>query len=104
MSSPLYDIGDAVYLAESAQIGYLEPVRITGITKNASEWVYTVSAGPSLPIGNATYGDRVNIVNGSVLYFSESEFVDVCSALRLARSYYELRLSAIDSQLASLCG
>ena len=101
--APLFNIGDIVYLRESAALGYLEAVRISGITKTRVGWIYTVSARTPGPIAVAHHGDRINSVAGSVLYFTESEFVLVCDALDLAEANVKRQLDKIQAQKASLC-
>lgn len=101
---PAYNQGDVVYLRESAQIGHLEAVKIASMTYRRGQWLYTINASQSMPVGNTTYSDRVNIVNGGVLFFSQSEFVDVCSALRLVIAFHQSKEATYTAKLNSLCG
>jgi len=97
---PTYDVGDIVYLRESAAIGYLEPLKISGLSKSSLGWVYTVVAGGSSPY--STYGDRKSLINGAILYYTESEFVSLRAALDLAYDYAIGVASRIDAQRNAL--
>ena len=102
-STPLYDEGDVVYLKESAALGFLEPARISSIFKKNNQWLYTVKMGASEPTSVAHYGDRIHMVSGSVVYFTEDEFVLLCDALDLAEANAKKQLIGIQSQKAILC-
>lgn len=103
MSAPTYDVGNVVYLKESAALGFLEAVKISGIYRNTDGWIYTTEARSAQPSAAATYGDRISFTNRATLYFSESEFVDVCAALDLAEAYAQRLLQSIQARKASLC-
>jgi hypothetical protein len=102
-STPLYDEGDVVYLKESAALGFLEPARISAIFKRNGQWLYTVKMGAGDPNPVAHYGDRIHMVRGSVVYFTEDEFVLLCDALDLAEANAQKQLDNIQSQKAILC-
>lgn len=99
-----YDIGDVVYLKESAALGFLEAVRISGIYKRDNGWVYTVSARSSNPSAADHYGDHASVVLGSVMYFTIDEFIPLCDALDLIEANLQRQLSNVQSQRSSLCG
>jgi len=101
--TPLYDFNDIVYLRESAALGFIEPVRIAGISKVANTWTYTISMSVSQPTPVSHYGDRIHRVQGSVLYFTEEEFVLLCDALELAEANAQKQLDNLQAQRASLC-
>lgn len=101
--TPKFTVGQHVYLKESAALGFLETVRINGIYKSPVGWSYTVAIGGREPTGARFYGDRVSLINNSVLFFSEDEFVSVCEALTLAERSLQKSLQDIQSKLASLC-
>ncbi len=102
MDAPLYEEGDTVYLRESAAIGFLEAVIISGIRRGDNKWLYSVQAGISQR--NAThYGDKISFVNGAQLLFTEEEFVPLCTALDLAEANLQRQLADIQRRKASLC-
>jgi len=103
MSSPKYEINEVVYLKESAAIGFLESVRISGIHRFNDTWIYTIVAGVNNPQHPPVYGDRISHVNNQTLYFSEDEFVTHCDALLLAEANALSVLKQLQSQRASIC-
>ena len=104
MSNPVYDIGQVVYLRESAAMGFLEAVKISGLYKTNAGWTYTIESRSAQPSAAATYGDRISFANNSTLYLSEGEFVTVCEALDLAEAYALRLLQSIQAKKQSLCG
>lgn len=103
MKKPLYNINDVVYIKESAAIGHLEAVRMSGIHMYNNEWVYTITVGSSNLKSPALYGDRVSQISTETLYFAENEFVTICDALILAEANALRALQKIQLQRASLC-
>lgn len=104
MQAPLYNIGDILYIKESAAIGFLEAVRISGVYQHTQEnWIYTVEARAASPRPAAIGGDRILHVNNAVLYFSESELISYCEALTLAESNVSNRLVQLQQLRASHC-
>ena len=103
MTSPKYDVGDTAYLRESAAIGFLEVVQISGVTQYNSAWVYSIKATPGQPRAQSLYGDRTSIINGSTLYFTESELIDQCAALALADARAQSVLDSIKAKKANNC-
>lgn len=103
MAAPAYEVGDVVYLRESAAIGHLEAVRISGIMRNGASWLYSVSASLSSPLHASHYGDKILHVNSKLLHFTEAEFVTKCEALSLARDNVSAMLDNLDAQIANQC-
>jgi 2-keto-4-pentenoate hydratase len=97
VSTPAYTIDDVVYLKESAGIGFLEAMRVSGVQLNAGGWVYSVSVAPAYPMRAGTYGDRRLLMTGTTIYYSEDELLQYCDALQLAlnvaRTRYETLLA-----------
>ncbi len=104
MNNPTYNLNDVVYLKESAALGFLEAVRIAGITYGKSGWIYTVSFNASRPINAPTYGDRIVFNRGSAVYYTEDEFVDHCTALNMMLTFHQTAVDKITQQINSLCG
>jgi hypothetical protein len=103
INPPTYDIGDVVYLRESAALGFLEAVVISGISRGPNNWVYSIVARAGQPAAPALYGDRITAVQGMILYFSEDEFVTVCDAQALVEANLQAQLDRIQLQRASQC-
>lgn len=103
MIPPTYDINDVVYLRESAALGFLEAVRITGVHKYKDGWVYTIGSRVADPRHPATFGDRISHVHAQTLYFSEDELVTHCDALLLAEANAMNMLQRIQSQKLAVC-
>lgn len=99
--TPKFDINDIVYLRESAALGFLEPVRISGISKNGTEWIYSVYAGLAGAASASLYGDRRSLVHGNVLLFTENEFVTEYEAMLLSKANLEKQLNGINRQIQS---
>ena len=103
INQPLYEPGDILYLLESAALGFLEAVRISGMMYGPNGWLYTVSAKASQPTAPSHFGDRITAVQGATLYFSEDEFVLVCDAQALVEANLQAQLDRIKLQRAAQC-
>lgn len=103
MQLPKYAPNDVVYFRESAAIGHLEAVTISGLSYYNGKWMYAIRAGRLLPTPVAQYGDRISMVNGQILQFSEEELIPICEALALAEANAILTLNRIQVQRAGLC-
>lgn len=98
MAPPTYSVGDVKYVRESAALGFLEAVKINSITMMNGIWVYSIQQSPSQPLSPNLYGDRTSLINGSVLYFTADELIDLCTALSLAEDKAQSNLANIQSQ------
>lgn len=96
MNPPAFDVGSVAYIRESAGVGDIEPVRIAGVHKGNGAWLYTISYHAATRNISA-FGDRISQVNGQVLYFTEDEFVDLCTACDIAETYINTKLERIRS-------
>lgn len=103
IEAPTYQEGDQVYLRESAALGFLEAVTISGIRRINGKWAYAIRAGMARPYAATTYGDRTSLVNGATLFFTESELISVCDALDLAIANAERVLERLQAQRNSIC-
>jgi len=104
MSNPLYKINDVVYLKESAALGFLEPMKISGIVSGAtSKWLYIIEAKIKNPAPVAHFGDRIGHVADTNLYFTEDELIVLCDALTLAEANAKRQLLNIQLQKDALC-
>lgn len=103
MAAPAYDIGNIVYLRESAAIGHLEAMKVSGVSRHGSSWLYTVATNIANPLSASHYGDKIAHVNSKIIHFTESEFVNLCDALTLCRANAARILDNLDRQIDTLC-
>lgn len=102
MAAPTYSYGQVVYLRESAALGILEAMRISGVHQGKDGWLYTVNASLSPPTPGS-FADRRSLVSTQVLYYSESEFVSLCDAYLLAEANAKRRYDQIKAQRQVYC-
>lgn len=103
MIAPAYAIGDIKYIKESAALGFLEAVKISGVRLENNVWLYNISAGVKQPLAPSLYGDRTSIINGNILYFTEDELIDECQALTLAEQRAQQVLDDIQARKNKKC-
>lgn len=103
IDAPTYAEGDTAYLKESAALGFLEAVTISGIVRQRGKWAYTIRVGHSNPTAPRYYGDRTSLVNAQTIYFTEDELISLCDALTLAEENAQRILDQLQAQRASLC-
>lgn len=108
-TAPLYNVGDTIYILESAKIGNLESYKVDGITWNqqSSGWLYIINIKRSND-GSLTgrenalgFGDRPGTYT---LLFSEQEIITYCLALTYAQAHHTRKLQAINALISSKCG
>lgn len=97
-TTPKYDINDVIYLEASARIGFLEAYKVTNVVRSRSRWLYTVDV-EQRPPAEPTIGGYIDIKQGRMLWFDESELTDLHTALLLAKNALELKLNNINNQL-----
>ncbi len=102
MTSPTYAVNDIVYLKESAALGHLEAVKISGVHSGQNGWMYTINASMSPPSVGA-YQDRRSMISTQILYFTESEFVPFCDALVLVETSAKLNYDNAKAQRQLHC-
>ena len=98
---PLYKNNDVVYLKESAALGFLEAVRISGVARINSTWLYTVYAGRMGAIAPSHFGDRISLTEANILNFTEDEFVNECEALTLSEANLQNQYDKVKAQKES---
>jgi len=104
MATPTYQINDIVYLKESAAKGFLEALRISGVSAYGSNWLYSIAVR-NTSITTATFGDHHRtMMTNAIMYFTESEFINLCDALQMSKDYHERMLLSINTQLSQMCG
>jgi len=100
-NAPKYDIGNVVYLRESAALGFLEPARISGISRRGPDWIYSIYVGLAGSTSANLFGDRRSMVHNNTLFFTEEEFVTELEALQLTKSNLERQLNSVNQQITS---
>ncbi len=85
MTNPKYDVGQVVYFRESAALGFLEAVRIGGISLGPNGWLYALNM-TMMPPSPGGHQDRRSWVSTQILYYTEDEFVLHYDALVLAEA------------------
>jgi hypothetical protein len=103
MSNPIYKVGETVYLRSSALLGFVEAVQIASVQSHNGNWIYSITSGNTQPTPGSLYGDRRSIIDTSIVYFSESEFVTLCESLQSVKVSLEERLSKINTAIESNC-
>lgn len=84
MDVPKYNVGDVVYLRESAGIGHLETVHIRAVVSFQGSWAYVISTSSMNNISASTYSDRINYQTGVGIYYSQNELLTKAEALEMA--------------------
>ena len=102
MTNPKYDYGAVVYLKESAALGFIERMRISGVHLHQNGWVYTIDASLSPP-SPGNFVDRRSHINTQQLYFSEDEFVTLCDAYLLAEANAKATYDRIKASRQTFC-
>ena len=103
-TAPTYSINDVVYLRSSAARGFIEAVRISGITQNATSggWLYQIRIESKPPIGQ-TVGDYVDLKKELDFYLTEDELINFCAAAALVEQQLTRRLARIQAKRDELC-
>lgn len=99
---PRFHIGDAVYLRESALLGFVESYKIDGVEFNtrANQWAYKIVIRQRGPSTN-TIIDRVDLSEKlRHITFFEAELIEYCEALDLAIQNTEERLARLRANRA----
>lgn len=103
MAANLYSPGDVVYFKESAAMGKIEAVRISGVSLNNNGWLYTLSN--TISAGSpGSYFERRSPVGTQVLMFSEDELISLCAAYALAETSAKAIYDKVKAQRIALCG
>lgn len=98
---PNFNPGDVVYFRESAALGFVEAVRISGVHLTSRGWLYTVSLHSQIPFVGM-YNDRRSLINNETVFYSESELVSGREAYELAEAAALRNYERIRSQRESL--
>lgn len=103
MSNPEYNIGDVVYLIESAKVGSLESYTISSIRQDANGvWYYNI-AMPSRPVRATTVGDQNNLQHDVAISLTGDQLTDYCTAVETIETYFQMQLVRIQALKAARC-
>jgi hypothetical protein len=102
-TSPQYTVNDVVYLRESAAMGFLEAVKVSGVHLGQTGWLYTFNIGLTPPSPGGAHLDRRSNIGTQTLYFTEDELVLYCEAIRLAEDNAKRAYESFRAQRLALC-
>jgi hypothetical protein len=104
MVPPLYNVNDLICIAESAALGFLEQYRVSTVTNQGIEWIYTIKWGIPKPYERtALFGEMISGQEQFLRYFRESELMPYCDAVDLIVQVLQRRLYEAQRIQASLC-
>jgi len=92
-NTPAYQERQVVYVKESAALGNLEAVVITGIERKSGKWHYNIARNANLRLG-----DRASYTNGRTILYSEEELITYQEALDYAQANLVSQLNDIESK------
>jgi len=100
MGDPLYKLNDAIYLEESATLGFLESYRVDGIEYDteSGQWLYLAVIRMNGPETD-TVIDSYNLRKIQRLRFGENKITDICGALDLAIAKLQANLTQLTLKL-----
>jgi hypothetical protein len=98
-----FKIDDVVYLRTSAQIGFLESYKVTGIYQvRNGVFTYTININERPPSAQ-TVGDRIILKQPTTLYFNEDELLSYCEAQQIVVDHLRRRLASEEARLQARC-
>ncbi len=102
MSTPKYNIGDIVYLAESAKLGFLESYQVASMRLPViGQWLYTIQIPARQGVQGLTMGDQIRINKSVAFELIESSLIPFRGALDLALESAESRVAYLRSVKSS---
>lgn len=101
-AAPRYQIDEVVYLRASAALGELESYRVGAVQDRGIGWVYQIFID-SRPPAEWTLGDRIDLKEERLLFFTEEELVSLCEALDLAATALAGTIARVKSQIDDFC-
>lgn len=104
MSNPLYQVGDEVYLLDSAKTGSVMSYMISGSRQMTDgSWVYKFCIPRRPPNNNATMGDRIKHGRDLDFELREAQLCSYCEAVEIALAYFRTQVSALEAQYNTYC-
>jgi len=103
MSLPIYQVDDIVYLIESANVGFIESYRITGVRQDSAGWWYNISVEARAPVGGQTYGDRITLRRDLDFELQEASLCDYCTAVGRALAAARAQVARLEALYAAQC-
>ena len=103
-TAPTYDINDVVYLKSSAEIGFIEAVRVSNIAYDPLTKlpVYLISR-QTKPPQESTVGDQVDLKSDFNYWLTEDELLTYCDALDMAILSQEAQLVKLRARRDAQC-
>ena len=104
-TAPLYDIGQIVYLRESAALGFLESYAIKEMKyEPTGKLVYTLVTSLKAPEANQTIGDRITGQQVLPIRFYEEDLVEYAEAIELCIANLQAQLTALQNLQSGVFG
>ena len=100
---PRYEIGDTVYIKNSANIGFLEPYTVTTINKqpDSREFIYDLDLTTTKIAPQVTQGGKPRFRPD--IYFKERELITRCEAVVLVMAALQRKMSRLLALKAVHC-
>jgi len=103
--APFYDIGQIVYLKESAALGFLEAYAVKEMRyEPTGKLVYTLITFLKPPAANQTIGDRITGQQVLPILFYEEDLVEYAEALELCIANLQAQLDALQRLQSGVSG
>lgn len=104
MAAPTYDIGEIVYLRESAGVGFLESYQIAMVSRSPDglSWYYHFNIKTKQAV-IMSFGDRITKQVADQLVYTEAELITLCEAAPIVKTVLEQRLAQINALIAAHC-
>lgn len=101
MAAPRFAISSVVYVRESAALGFLESMQITGMLSDGA-WMYTFDERPAPPAAIPTTTDRYQALVAKRRILPESELVTYLEALNLCLAHATRVKAKIEAMIAAV--
>jgi len=105
MNKPKYSINDSIIIRKSAEIGFIERYKVSGVEWNPqiNTWVYRIDIRMGEPSRSTTI-DANDRSRFETLRFRENELVTYCEALNIAIDSTQRRLDQLLRAKEAHCG
>lgn len=102
-NEPRYEIGDTVYIKNSANIGFLEPYTVTTINKqpDSREFIYDLDLTTTKITPQVTQGGKPRFRQD--IFFKERELITRCDAVVLVMAALQRKMSRLLALKAMHC-
>lgn len=104
LAAPRFSPDDVVYIAASANRGFIESYRVDQVRSVGTRYWYSIRIRPrNEKDQRLTVGDRNDLRKTGYLEFAEEELCTLCEALPLVRTYLENALADIENKIEAHC-